>query len=193
MSAVAGSSEEFQNGRMAMDCRRQGLVVLCPSIIDAGLSSSVLGEEYRTLNPGPPAFQCPDSITVRVLHRDLCAQPCARRGSIKPASGRRLKQEAPDWGIPHGPHEVSSGGHRLHEAGRGGLTGRGSLDQRCLADWQKLTAIRRAAKSAVKISIEFKHQKRWHRCSLTPFATRKRHESRVTSGARGVPQATQRR
>jgi len=61
-----------------------------PSIIDAGFSSSVLGEEHRTLNPGPPAFQCPDSITVRVLHRDLCAQPCARRGSIKPASGRRL-------------------------------------------------------------------------------------------------------
>jgi len=27
-------------------------VVLCPSIIDAGLSSSVLGEEHRTLNPG---------------------------------------------------------------------------------------------------------------------------------------------
>ena len=50
-----------------------------------GLSSSGVGEEHRTLNPGPPAFQCLDSITVRVLHRDLCAQPCARRGSIKPA------------------------------------------------------------------------------------------------------------
>jgi hypothetical protein len=105
----------------------------------------------------------------------------------------QVEDGGPDWRIPPGPHEVSSGGHRLHEAGRGGLTGRGSLDQRCLADWQKLTAIRRAAKSAVKISIEFKHQKRWHRSSLTPFATRKRDESHVTSGARGLPQATQRR
>src|SRR5215470_15608934 len=67
-----------------MDCCRQRLAVLCPSIIDAGLSSSVLGEEHRALNP----------VTVRVPHGDLCAQPCARRGSIKPASGRRLKTEA---------------------------------------------------------------------------------------------------
>jgi len=40
----------------------------------------------------------------------------------------------PDWRIPHGPQEVSSGGHRLHEAGRWGLTGGGSLDCRHRGD-----------------------------------------------------------
>src|SRR5215470_6562365 len=35
----------------------------------------------------------------------------------------QVEDGGPDWRIPHGPREVSSGGHRLHEAARGGLAG----------------------------------------------------------------------
>ncbi len=62
----------------------------------------------------------------------------------RPVRGCRLNTEAPNWGIPRGPQEVSSGGHRLHEAGRGGLTGRGSLDCRHRGDGRELTTIRLA-------------------------------------------------
>src|SRR5215471_5114511 len=99
-------------------------------------------EGHRITNPGPGAFQLPELVTVRILHRCPCAQSCARRGSIRPASDRRLKTEAPKWGVPRGPQEVSSGGRRLHEAERGDLTGRGSLDCRHRGDVWELTTIR---------------------------------------------------
>src|SRR5215831_1335356 len=53
-----------------------------------------------------------------------------RGGPPRPADSRRLKMEAPNWGIPRGPQEVSSGDPWLHEAERGYLTGRGSLNCR---------------------------------------------------------------
>ena len=116
----------------------------CPSIIDAGLSSSVAWKEHRIINPGPAASQLPESITVRVLQGDLCAQPCARWGSTGPARGCRLKTEAPNWGIPRRPQEVCPGGPWLHKAGRAHPAGLWFFDQRRWADWRELTTIRRA-------------------------------------------------
>src|SRR5262249_32881202 len=42
-----------------------------------------------------------------------------RRVPVRRQKQPRLKPEAPKWRIPPGLQEVFSGGHRLHEAGRG--------------------------------------------------------------------------
>jgi len=50
-------------------------------------------EGHRITNPGPAGFQLPELVTVRILHRCPCAQPCARR--VRPglpvAAGWRRK------------------------------------------------------------------------------------------------------
>jgi hypothetical protein len=50
----------------------------------------------------------------------------------------------PDWGIPRGTQEVSSGDPWLHEAGRGHLAELWFFDHRHRGDGRELTAIRLA-------------------------------------------------
>jgi len=59
----------------------------------------------------------------------------------------QVEAGGPDWRIPHGPPEVSSGGHRLHEAARGERLSRGPLDCRHRGEGRELTTIRLAVKS----------------------------------------------
>jgi len=128
---------------MAMDCCRQRLVVLRPSIIDAGLSSSVLGEEHRTLNPVPPAFQWPDSITVRLLHGRSCAQPCARRPPSSPPVAAGWRRRPRIEGSHVGPKKSAQAATGFTRQAVGIWLG-GSLDCRYRGDGRELTTSRRA-------------------------------------------------
>ena len=64
----------------------------------------------RINNPGPPAFQLPDSIPVQVLQGQSCAQSCAQRDSTGPGDGCRVKTEVPVGESLLSPREVCPGG-----------------------------------------------------------------------------------
>ena len=141
ISAVAGSSEEFQNGRMAMDCCRQRLLVLAvhhrrgdshPRSLGRNTGLSILGH-------------LPSNDLIRLQFDSstgICVPNLVPDGLHQARQWPQVEDGGPDWRIPHGPQEVSSGGHRLHDAGSGIKLGQGSGRPSRRGDRRELTTIR---------------------------------------------------